>query len=98
MMQETIVTLIVLCALAVVIKRYAPNTLKRSAKSWCARMATRIGWRTLAEKITEKAEDGTPCSTGCGSCGSCGTDLVANAPIKKNASISIDVLKRTIRR
>jgi hypothetical protein len=96
MMQEAIVTLIVFCALVVVVKRYAPNALKRTTRSWSTRMATKLGWHTLAAKITEKAEIGAACGTGCGSCGSCGSDTEISA--EKESSISVDALKRTIRR
>ena len=95
MMQETIVALIVLCAAAAVLRRYAPRFVKRAARSWSARLAGQFGWHALAAKIAENADDGASCGNGCGNCGSCGTDP-AN-PVEQN-TISAEALKRTIPR
>lgn len=95
MMQEAIVALIVLCAAAVVVRRYAPKFAKRAARSWSARLAGQLGWHALAAKITENAEDGASCGNGCGSCGNCGTDPAK--PVEQHI-ISAEALKRTILR
>jgi hypothetical protein len=96
MMQEAIVTLIVLCAAIAVLKRYAPKAAKQAARSWATRAMTKFGWHALAAKIAEKAEDGAACGSGCGSCGACGSDTAK--PAEKQSTISPEALKQTIQR
>jgi hypothetical protein len=96
MMQEAIVTLIVFCAAVVVLKRYAPKTVKQAVRSWSARTAASLGWHAIAARIIEKAEDGASCGNGCGSCGSCSPATTESA--EKKSTISVEALKRTISR
>ncbi len=96
MMQEAIVALVVLCAAVVVLRRYAPKTVKQMARSWATRAMTKLGWHALAAKFAEKAEDGASCGSGCGSCGACGSDTAK--PAEKQSTISAEALKQTIPR
>ncbi|HSY30177.1 MAG TPA: DUF6587 family protein [Burkholderiaceae bacterium] len=96
MMQEAIVALIVLCATIVVLKRYAPKTVKQAVRSWATRAVTKLGWQALAAKIAKKAEDGASCGSGCGSCGACGSD--STNPAERQSTISAEALKQTIQR
>jgi hypothetical protein len=96
MMQEIIVAVIVAAAAFAVLRRYAPRSVKQALRSHSVRLATSLGWHSIAAKLRARAENGAACGSGCGSCGSCG-----DTPAKQNTSstsISVDALKRTIQR
>jgi len=100
-MQETIVAVIVTFAAWSVLRRYAPKALRQACRIWTARMARRLGWQTLEQRIEAKAQADASCADGCGSCKACGpvvsTSTSANAPEARSA-ISLDNLKLTIKR
>lgn len=73
-MQETIVGLVVICAFWAVAKRYLPKAVRRAIRSQSVRMAKRLGWHRIAERLSAAGEKDGLCSDGCGSCGGCGTD------------------------
>ncbi len=95
MMQQIIVSLIVVCAAIVVLRRYAPKALKRAARIGAVRLAKACGWNDLAARLAQQAEAGASCGDGCGSCGNCGT---TSAPGSTISSIPIEKLKETLRR
>ncbi len=95
MMQDIVVGLIVLCAAIVVLRRYAPKALKRTARIGTVRLAKALGWQSLADKFAQQAQAGASCGDGCGSCGNCGTTPAAGPGV---TSIPLEKLKETLRR
>lgn len=94
-MQEAIVAIIVAFAVWSVLKRYAPKALRQACHTWTARMARRLGWRTLEQRIEAKAQADASCADGCGACKSCGPVTVAP---EARSAITPENLKLTIRR
>jgi len=76
-MQEAVVALVVACAFWAVARRYLPKSVRRAIRSWSVRVAKRLGWHRLADRLSVAEEKGGSCSDGCGSCGGCGTDAPA---------------------
>lgn len=69
-MQGAIVAIIVACAAWAVIKRYAPQSLRRAARKSAAAAGRRLGWAWLEQRFnTESAVRTDACST-CGGCAS----------------------------
>ncbi len=95
-MQEIVVAVIVAVAAFAVLRRYAPRSVKQAVRSHSVRLATRLGWHSMATKLRAPAENGAACGSGCGSCGSCGG--TPTNPNTSSSSISVDALKRTIQR
>ncbi|HEX7640927.1 MAG TPA: DUF6587 family protein [Burkholderiaceae bacterium] len=96
MIQEIVVGLIVSVAALAVLRRYAPNSLKRTARIAMVRIARMFGWNALADKLGQQAEAGASCGDGCGSCGSCGpSSNEKSGPVQ---SVSVEDLKQTLRR
>jgi len=71
-MQEAVVALVVACAFWAVARRYLPKSVRRAIRSWSVRVAKRLGWHRLADRLSVAEEKGGSCSDGCGSCGGCG--------------------------
>lgn len=76
-MQEAVVGLVVAYAFWAVARRYLPKAMRRAIRSWSVRIAKRLGWHRLADRLSAAKEKGGSCSDGCGSCGGCGTDASA---------------------
>ena len=94
MTQEIAVGLIVAVAAIVVLRRYAPQALKRAARIVAVRLARALGWRALAERLARPAETGASCGDGCGTCGNCGTKAAPG----HSTTIPVEELKKTLRR
>jgi hypothetical protein len=95
-MQESIVALIVACAVWTLAQRYMPKTARRALRGWSARAAKRFGWSGVASRLEAAAEAGSSCGDGCGTCGSCGPSDAP--PLDKQFVITPEALKRTARR
>jgi len=67
-MQTTIVAVIVLYAAWVVVKRYAPQALRRAVGNALAALGRRLGWSWLERKCSAAAVAPT---SACGACGGC---------------------------
>jgi len=96
-MQEAIVAIIVAVAVWSVLRRYAPKALRQTCRAWAARMARRVGWQTLEQRIEAKAQANASCADGCGACKNCGPVAGTSAP-ETRSTITPDSLKMTIRR
>ena len=93
-MQEFIVAIIVAIAGLAVIRRYAPQSLRRMFNATIAQLASRFGWRKVADKFHADAAVAASCGTGCGPCGGCGSADKAAEPVQ--FSMTPEALKRTI--
>ena len=94
-MQEAIVTLIVAFAVWSVVKRYAPKSVREFCTKWTARLARRLGWRGLEQRIEVNTTEATSCADGCGSCKGCGA--IVSVPEARSV-IKTNDLKLTVRR
>jgi hypothetical protein len=81
-MQEAIVAIIVACASWVVLKRYAPKTLKQAMRIQAARACKTMGWKWAETRIESGSDAGGSCADGCGPCGGCGTKPAPGAEQK----------------
>jgi hypothetical protein len=79
MMQEWIVGAIVACAFWAVLKRYLPKAVRKAVRSRSVRLARRLGWNKLANRLEAEKKTVASCADGCGSCGGCGSDDKAPA-------------------
>ena len=93
-MQQAIVAVIVAVAAWAVMRRYAPSPLRKLCRTVLAKMAARLGWRGLENRLHAPAQAVDSCADGCGSCGGCRS--VAPQPENRHAITPQD-LKRTIR-
>ena len=96
-MQGIIVAVIVAYAAFVVLRRYTPKPIRQFVRAWSVKIATRMGWQSMAAKLSEQAEAGASCGNGCGSCGNCGPSTHASEK-QSTSTISVEALKRTIAR
>jgi hypothetical protein len=72
MMQEAVVTIIIVWAAYVVAKRYAPKILRRKLNALMARAARQSGLPKLATRFELKVMKSNACADdGCGACGGC---------------------------
>ena len=95
MMQQIIVGIIVLMAAWVVARKYLPKPVRRRVSAIMARVARRIGMRSMARWLETDLPAASSCADGCGSCGDCGPTPV---PHDVTFAISADALKQTIKR
>lgn len=97
-MQNLIVAIIVLTACWHVLRRYLPKSLKRRMATAVAAWCRDRGWHGMAARM-QPAEQ--VAATGCDSCSACaggeekGKDKKGNQAVQK---ISVDSLKRSLRR
>jgi hypothetical protein len=105
MMQQTLVALIVAWSVAVLANKYLPAALRArldarlaaGLRLLCAQ-ARGLGLVGLANRFDAAAGAMTDArGAGAGACGSCG-GCAGAAPAKPANSISVEALKRTIRR
>jgi hypothetical protein len=94
-MQEAIVTVIVVLAAWSVVTRYAPESLRKTTRSWAARTARNYGWLALVRYIEGKEQAAASCADGCGSCKGCGP--LQGTP-EKTSAITPGDLKKTMRK
>ena len=71
MMQEWIVALIVVCATAFVVRRYASRNMRDAARATIARAARKLGWMRFATRFENVPQPSAGCGSGCGTCGGC---------------------------
>jgi len=88
-MQTAIVAVIVLYAAWVVVKRYAPQALRRAVGNRLAALGRRLGWSWLERKCSAAATAPTSACGACGACGGCARGKMAPPSAKS--------LKRTPR-
>jgi hypothetical protein len=91
-MQEIIVAIIVICATFVVVRRYAPRTLRQTWRSFLARTARRLGWTSLEKNLTAPTLTTASCADGCGACKGCGPTA---AKSETHTVIKIETLKHS---
>ena len=93
-MQEAIVAIIVAVAAWAVLRRYTPQPLRRACRAGVARIARKLGWRSVEDKLAARAEPDASCADGCGACNGCGPSAIP----KNSFTISLDELKQSQRR
>jgi hypothetical protein len=89
-MQKWIVGAIVAFAAFNVLWRYAPSAARRKFRTLAAQALRQLGWTRMADRLAQE-----PSSDACGGCSGCSTDQ-PSGQIK--FSISVDALRRTMRR
>ncbi len=89
-MQEWIVGVIVALAACNVLWRYAPVAARRKSRALAAQALRQLGLARMASRLAQERSSGA-----CGGCSGCSTDQL---PGQTKFSISVDALRRTVRR
>jgi hypothetical protein len=96
--QNWTVYLIVAYAGWIVVRRYAPASLRRTVGAGFSAHLRRFGWHGLADKLMPSATADARAGS-CGSCDNCASNDTRGAVAAiKEFAITPDALKQTIRR